>query len=235
MKKVSPELFDELRKTASNIAVGWLIERKDGKKFGFTSSDVGFTYEGVDYEPTNSFSGSAAVSKNNLSVDNMSAIALVSEHITKNDLMGGRWDNALVRLFWIRPDKPEWGTVPIRGGRLGEIKCRGDVFETELRSVMQKLQQPFGKFYTLECRADFGDHECKVKLDVPEWAPNAVYVAKIAGEAGIGDIVKPTVPNGFWYELVDGPSTVASDVEQNQVAADLWQKLVAIRERNGIR
>lgn len=234
MKKVSPLLFDEMRKTASNIAVGWLITRKDGLQLGFTSSDVGFTYEGVEYTPTNTFSGSAAVSKNNLSVDNMSAISLITDRITKNDLMGGRWDNANVKLFWIRPDKPEWGTVPIRGGRLGEITCKGETFETELRSVMQILQQNFGKFYTLECRADFGDHECKVKLDPPAWAPNTVYVAKIGGEAGIGDIVKPTTDNGFWYEMQNGPNAVMSDVESNQVAADVWTKLNEIRIRNGI-
>lgn len=234
MKKVHPLLFDEMRSSTSHVVAGWLLIRKDGTKLGFTSGDEPFDYDGVHFSPTNSFSGSASQSKNNLSVDNMNAVGLVTDQINKKDLLGGTWDNAEVRLFWIRPDKPEWGVVPIRGGRLGEIKCKGNVFETELRSVLQNLQQPFGKFYTLECRAQLGDKECKVNMDPPTWAAGKYQIARIQYEQGVGDVVKPTVDNGFWYECVDAPNSVSSDAEQNTLSTGLQNKLIAVRTANGL-
>jgi uncharacterized phage protein (TIGR02218 family) len=234
MKRFSSNLFDELRTRSSNIVAGWRVERSDGLVLGFTTSDTEFVFEGVTYSPTNPFSASAVQSKNNFSVDNVNTVALVNEQITKGDLLGGKWDNAKVKFFWIRPDKPEWGCIPIRGGKFGTITVKGQTFETELRTVLQTLQQPFGDFYTLECSANLGDAKCKVKLDAPKWAPGQVYVAKIDNEAGIGDIVKPTVDNGFWYICTDAPNTVNSSVTQGQTPAAVYEKLLAIKKANGV-
>jgi uncharacterized phage protein (TIGR02218 family) len=234
MKRLSGQLFDELRTKSSNIVTGWLVERLDGLKLGFTSGDTEFVYEGVTYSPTNPFSPSAVQSSNNFSVDNVNTVALINDQITKGDLLGGKWDNAKVRFFWIRPDKPEWGVVPIRGGRFGTISTKGQTFETELRSVLQTLQQPFGDFYTLECSANLGDAKCKVKIDPPAWASGQVYVAAIDQEAGIGDVVKPTVDNGFWYVAVGAPNTVNSSVGPDDVADDVYAKLLAIKKANGV-
>jgi len=234
MKRLSSNLFDEMRTKSSNIVVGWLVEREDGLTLGFTTGDTEFVYEGVTYSPSNPFSASSVQSKNDFSVDNVNTVALINEQITKGDLLGGKWDNAKVRFFWIRPDKPEWGVCPIRGGRFGNITAKGQTFETELRSVLQTLQQPFGDFYTLECSAQLGDAKCKVKLDPPKWAANQVYVAAIDQEAGIGDIVKPTVDNGFWYVCVDANHTVQSSVGPDDVSAAVYSKLLAIKKANGV-
>lgn len=234
MKRFSSYLADELRSRSSNLVAGWRVERLDGLVLGFTSADTEFVYEGVTYSPTNPFSASAVQSKNNFSVDNVNTVALLNEQITKGDMLGGLWDNAKVRFFWIRPDKPEWGVIPIRGGRFGTVSTKGQTFETELRSVLQTLQQPFGDFYTLECRADLGDKQCKVKLDVPKWKSGDVYVAAIDYEAGIGDIVKPTVDNGFWYVCTNAPTVVSSSVTETQVPSKVYTKLLAIKKANGV-
>lgn len=203
MKRIDPRLFNELRRTSSSIAVGWLLERTDGFTLGFTSSDIEFERDGVVYKPTNAFSGTAAVSKNNLSVDNMSAVALISDEITEKDLKAGLYDNAMVKVFWISPTNPGWGTVPIRGGTFGEVVIRNSQFEVELRAAMQLLQQPFGENYTLECGAHLGDDKCKVQIEgVPKWTPETKYISKADSDAGIGSLVEPPIANGFWYRCV---------------------------------
>ena len=219
MKKISPPLFLELRKTANHLVLGWLMTRRDGQRIGFTSGDLPFTYDGVTYEPTNAFSGMAASSKSNLAVDNSSAVALLTDKITERDLMAGLYDNATVQLFWIDPNHPEWGTVPIRGGRLGEIVVRGNQFETELRSVFQRLQQPFGDVYTLECQTDLGSDRCKVQLDCPVWEPRSRKVAGVGDDAGIGSMVRPTAQNGYWYRCVsaNGAASVVESLSNRAV------------------
>lgn len=204
MKRISNELFDELKKTSAFLAVGFLLTRTDGKTLGFTSSDMTFVYDGITYRPTNAFSGSAAVSKNNFSVDNMNAVSIFTDEISADDLKGGLWDNAQVKVFWIRPDKPEWGIVPIRGGRLGEIKLKQNTFETELRALSQLLQQSQGKVFTLECSATFGDSDCGMPVDPDVWsASSPAYVANSYLKP-YGTVVAPSTPNGFWYECVGG-------------------------------
>lgn len=221
MKKVHPELFNEMKRTSSKIVAGWLLTRRDGVKFGFTSHDQPFTLDGIEYKPTNSFSGSASVSRNNLSVDNMTVLALMGDEITDADLRGGVYENAKVELFWCRPDKPEWGRMDIQGGTIGEIKIKNLDYEAELRSVSQKLQQPFGRVYTTECDTQFGSPRCGVNVDAPVWAPNSTYAATIAGDALIGAIVRPSVYNGFWYECVTAPTPVSTETPFNSLPLGL--------------
>ena len=199
MRKITGPLFTELKSQTSRIAVGWLIVRKDAARYAFTSADQPFTYSGDTYSPTNGFNPSAIVSKADMSVDNMECQVLDNDLITDVDLRAGLWDLAHVNVFWIRPDHPEWGVVPLRGGNLGEITIKDGQWTTQLRSLFQQLQQPFGYFYSLVCMAQLGDARCKVNLTPPVWAALTTHPKGLLTDAGIGTVVKPTTYNGFWY------------------------------------
>jgi hypothetical protein len=199
MRTVPAPLFAVLTSQAARVDTAWLVVRTDGQRFGFTSSDTSFVYNGDTYTPANGFNGSAIVSKADVSVDNMECQVLESTLITESDLKGGKWANAEVQVFWICPDHPEYGIVPLRGGMLGEIVMKEGQFTTQLRSLFQQMQQPFGYFYTLQCGAQLGDPRCGVKLDAPTWQPNTSYRLGLLSDATIGAVVKPTVDNGFWY------------------------------------
>jgi hypothetical protein len=229
MRGIPAPLFNELKSQTARIDTGWLIVRKDGQRFGFTSSDIPFTY-GVDvYTPTNGFNPSAIMSKADFSVDNLECQALDNELITEQDLASGVWDSAVVQVFWICRYHPEWGVVPLRGGILGEIIIKDGQWTTQLRSLFQQLQQPFGYFYTLQCGAQLGDARCKVKLAVPAWQANHTYRLGLLTDAGIGDIVQASAAHqtahpaskNFWYVAqytTRGPSlatgVAASSVSQ---------------------
>lgn len=230
MKKIHPELFNEMKRTSSKIVSGWLLTRTDGVKFGFTSHDQPFTIEGIEYKPTNSFSGSASVSRGNLSVDNMTVLAMISDEITDGDLRGGVYDNAKVELFWCHPDHPEWGRMDIQGGMMGQIRVTQQEYETELRSVSQKLQQPFGRIYTTECDTAFGGSKCGVLLDAPAWAPSTTYAATLDGDAMIGSLVRPSVYNGYWYECVSAGSSTTTATPYASLPSGLRQ---AFERRSG--
>jgi hypothetical protein len=199
MKMISAPLFDELCKTSARIDTGWLVVRQDGERFAFTTSDEGFTYNGDVYTPANGFNASAVVSKADASVDNMETQVLTSDTITELDLRGGVWANATVQVFWLNPDHPEYGIIPLRGGILGEVVVKNGQFTSQLRSLFQQMQQPFGYFYTLQCGAQLGDVRCKVKLAAPVWSPNTVYPLGLLSDAKWGAIVQPTANNDFWY------------------------------------
>lgn len=215
MKNVPFSLFTELKSQSASIDVGWLIVRQDGLRFGFTSSDIPFTYNDDIYSPTNGFNPSAIQSKADFSVDNLECQVLENDLITDSDLRSGLWDLAQVSIFWICRYHPEWGIVLLKTGTLGEIVIKSGVWTTQLRSILEQLQQPFGFYYTLQCMAQLGDDRCRVKLSVPTWVASHPYRHGLLTDASIGDIVQPTSPNGFWYVaqytgydgIISSPST----------------------------
>lgn len=220
MKTINPRLHHELRRDNNHIVIGWLMTLVDGTKYGFTSGDLEFEYDGVTYEPSNAFSGMANVSRANLSVDNTSAVALLTDTFNRFDLQAGKFDNASVRMFWIDPTHPEWGIVPLRGGKLGEIKITDEQFEAELRSPMQRLQQTFGEVYTLDCAAQFGDDRCKVSTICEVWQPVTRYIAKAGADAGVGSYVRPAVDNGWWYQCISAQSKATKLENMNLAKTD---------------
>jgi uncharacterized phage protein (TIGR02218 family) len=166
MKKISRSFFNGLKGSAVKLAKCWLITLDDdaGSAFGFTEHDKTLTIDGVDYVPTNSFSSSAFSQKLDLSVNNISVVALMSEQITEEALHAGVFDRAEVKIFYVQWDQLQRGIMPLLGARFGEITFRNGDFETELRSLAQALQQPQGRTYGLECDTDLGDFRCGVDL-----------------------------------------------------------------------
>lgn len=165
MKKINPAFFTALRQSATDLAKCWRIERSDGVVMGFTEHDKALVIDGETYSPTNAFSSSAFSQKGDLSVSNISVVALISADITEDDLHAGKFDNADVRIFFAIWSHPEYGTMPLMGARFGEVKFMEGQFEVELRSRAQALQQPIGRVYGLECDALLGDSRCKRALD----------------------------------------------------------------------
>lgn len=209
MKNVTTDLQKSLKKRANRTVVAWTVTRTDGVKYAFTSGDQPFVYDGMTFEPTNGFSQTAAASKNNLSVDNISALAMLTPQITEKEIKNGKLDNAFVRIFWIDPFHPEYGIVPLRGGRVGEVKIVNQQFETEMRAVSQALQQPFGRVYTLECTYTLGDSLCGVNLTPAAWSAALAVGAVQARDAKVGTVIKPTVYNGMWFKAQNAGTTGA--------------------------
>ena len=134
MKNIPPLLFSEMRSSTPRIATAWLILRTDGPRFGFTTSDTEFNYNGDAYYSTG-FSPSAVVSKADASVDNLEVRVLMSSTITEQDLRAGVWNNAAVQVFWICPFYPEWGICPLRVGTFGEVVVKSGQFTVSGQST----------------------------------------------------------------------------------------------------
>jgi uncharacterized phage protein (TIGR02218 family) len=83
------------------------------------------------------------------------------------------------------------GSLRMRRGWFGEvILTQSGAFRTELRGMTQALQQRIGEVYSPKCRADLGDHRCKVDLElwtrggtVTSATDRAVFFAMVDGAA----------------------------------------------------
>lgn len=142
----------------------WKVTRTDGEIQGFTEHDMDLTFASVTYKAATGFTASQIESSLGLSVDNLNAEgALDDETINEDDLASGRYDDAVVELYWVNFEDVSQ-RILLSKGNIGRVE-RGELaFTAELRSQTQRLQQRTGRSYQRTCDAILGDGRCKVSL-----------------------------------------------------------------------
>ncbi len=230
MKDLLPGMKTALRRSLFHHAICWRVERTDGTILTFTShdrplpiDDEGSPNTTRTYQPNNAFSTSALENKVNLSVSNINTFSLTSDDITERDLIGGRYDKAVVEFFAV-----DWltlanGKIPLLKGFIGEVELGDLGFSAELRDISQVIQQQLLKVLSLECRADLFDTQCKVQQTPPLWAAALVIDARIPKDAqspldtssptAAANTVRPTVENGFYFEALGGVGSGGSPIQ----------------------
>jgi hypothetical protein len=156
---------------AATLAQLWKIIRTDGEIFGFTDHDCDIVYGGVTFQAAKGHLPSAIANAGNLAVDNLDvATMLDADLITEADIMAGVWDNAVVDLYQIDYEHPEYGVMILAAGwKVGNFSVKDHEFAVEIRSKTQALQQVIIELTSPECRASLGDARCKIALQPALW------------------------------------------------------------------
>ncbi|MBV8565243.1 MAG: DUF2163 domain-containing protein [Methylobacteriaceae bacterium] len=164
MKILSPPLAAHLASGVTTMAYCWQVTRGDGVVLGFTEHDQDIVYNGVTFEAATGFTSSRIQQSLGLAVDNLEAQgALSSLSITETDLLAGRYDDAVIELFWVNWADPSMG-VTIAKGNLGEVKRQGLAFTAELRSLSHRMNQKIGYTFQRTCSAKLGDARCTINV-----------------------------------------------------------------------
>lgn len=149
----------------TSLAFCWRIERGDGAGVGLTSHDRAIVRGGEQYLPAPGVTP-AAITRS-LGLDPHSgevAGALSAGALTDSDLGLGRWDRARVNLSAVDWTLPDGETVTLLAGELGEVSIDGESFAAELTGAASRLAAPACPATSPECRAQFGDKQCRVDL-----------------------------------------------------------------------
>ncbi len=164
MKSLPAALQAHLASGATTMAYCWRVTRRDGTVLGFTEHDRDLAYAGTTFAAATGFTASQIEQGLGLAVDNMDAAgALSSAALTDADILAGRYDDAVVDLFWVNWAETTMG-LQIASGNLGEVKRQGLAFSAEFRSIANRLNQKIGQTYERTCSAALGDGRCKIDL-----------------------------------------------------------------------
>lgn len=190
MKSTSSALAAHLAGPVTTLATCWRIVRLDGQAFLFTDHDRDLVFEGEVYKASSGYSRTAIANDAGMGVDNLDVEGVFDhEAITEEELRAGLFDQAEVRIFLVNWADPSMGSLRMRRGWFGEVALSEQgVFKTELRGMTQALSQRIGELYSPECRADLGDHRCKVPVQPPVIARETAY--------GLGDHVRVVTGSG---------------------------------------
>lgn len=157
-------LREHLSSGLTTVCRCWEIIRKDGVRLGFTDHDDDLEFGGLVFQASSGLTASALVQGAGLAVDNTEAFgALDSELLREEDIAKGRFDGAEVvvsQVNWAMLDERE---VLFRG-TVGEISRQDGSFRVELRSLVDRLNQPKGRVFQKPCSAVLGDKRCQVDL-----------------------------------------------------------------------
>jgi uncharacterized phage protein (TIGR02218 family) len=165
----------------TTVALCWRLERADGAGIALTSHDSELLSEGVTYQPTPGIVP-ASVTRS-LGLDPHSgevAGSLDAESLDENDLALGRWDGAKVRLSAVDWSDTAADAVELMAGELGTVTIDGEAFSVDLQGAAARLDEPVCPATSAECRAHFGDKQCRIDLAGRTVA--AVVTASNAGE-----------------------------------------------------
>jgi uncharacterized phage protein (TIGR02218 family) len=149
----------------TSVAMCWRIERLDGAGLGLTSHDEAVTSEGVDSLPSPGMMPASI--KRQLGLEPHSgevAGALSADTLSDNDLAVGRWDGAQVRLTAIDWRNSDADAAQLLAGELGNVAINDVGFTADLQGAAVKLDRSVCPATTAECRAAFGDKQCRVDL-----------------------------------------------------------------------
>lgn len=103
MKTLDPTFQNTIAQPTATITWCWLIERVDGVKLGFTSFDLAFKIDGIEYEPVSGFAPSADSTQEGFKQSdsqNLQGI-LTSDQISDVDLASGAYQHAKLTCFHV--------------------------------------------------------------------------------------------------------------------------------------
>lgn len=185
-----------------------LVTRLDGVTIGFTSADLDLDLtarDGVVYE-SSSFTTSSIKAQEAKQVSEFDATGILdSARITEDDLIAGRYNGAKVRVFLQNWADLTEDPIILPGRELGQIVRRDIGFTAEVRGLSQALQSIIGSLTAQTCRANLGDTGtgpaggCAFKIDPPAWAASHSYTQRPAHDERWGDVVKPSIENGWHF------------------------------------
>lgn len=142
------------------------VESKLGVVRGVNMTSRSFDYLGETYSAREGVNPAAIESSADGAVQNTEVAAFLSEDFaTEEEIVGGVWDNAFVSLFEVNYRDLSMGHMSLMTGWTGQISTTRTMFDAELRSLAQALQQPIGDLYQPMCRARLGDAMCKVDVE----------------------------------------------------------------------
>ncbi len=119
---------------------------------------------------------------------------------SRSDIINGLFDRSRIYIFSTNYNRPIEDEEPIMSGFWGEVTLIDGRFIAKFSSLIDTLSLTTGRVYQASCDAQLGSFRCGVPLStVSAWQASASYTASPVTDKRVGSIVKPTVPNSFYY------------------------------------
>lgn len=163
----------------TSIAWCWRLERRDGAGLALTSHDQALDRDGVSHAAGSGLTPAAITRTLGLEPGSSEVSgSLKTGALTEADLTAGRWNGARMQLTAVNWMDPAAAPITLLAGEIATVASSDGDFSAELMGAAARLEAPVCPATSAECRAQFGDKQCRVDL-----AGRSVRAAIIAVDA----------------------------------------------------
>src|SRR5260221_1151308 len=165
----------------TSMALCWRLERADGAGIALTSHDEPIFTSDATFDPSPGMVPAAVTRSLGLDPDTGElAGALSSDALEERDLALGRWDGSTMELSALDWSDPGTEPIGLMAGQVGTVSIDGESFTTDLRGAAARLDDPVCPATSAECRAIFGDKQCRVDLAGRTVAATVITSSRVA-------------------------------------------------------
>jgi uncharacterized phage protein (TIGR02218 family) len=141
-----------------------LLELRDGTSIGITNHPVDLDYDygdgSVTYRADTGILPSDVAMACGLESSNYEVAGPLGDLVTKDAVLGGRFDRARAYLFQVNWKNLAQGAIKFPAGNVSEARVEGGKFVFEIRTDTDRYNQVVGRVLANNCDADFGDARC---------------------------------------------------------------------------
>jgi uncharacterized phage protein (TIGR02218 family) len=139
-----------------------LLVLRDGTSIGVTNHNKNLDFDiigegSVTYQSGTGILTSDVSLQSGLDADNYEVTGPIAELVTKEAVLGGRFNRARAYLFQVNWKDPTQGAIKLLAGNVSEARLEGGRFIFEVRSAFDRYNQVVGRLITNQCDADFAD------------------------------------------------------------------------------
>jgi uncharacterized phage protein (TIGR02218 family) len=142
------------------------LDLKDGTILGFTDHDKSLDFDLSDGDGAVTYRADLGMKISNISLScgldsgNCEITAPISDVITLDGILGGRFSYAEARIFEVIWNSLSAGPRKFMLGNTTEWRIEGGKAIAEIRDLFDKYNQTVGRIIENQCDADFGDTRC---------------------------------------------------------------------------
>jgi uncharacterized phage protein (TIGR02218 family) len=149
----------------TSMALCWRLERTDGAGIALAGHDQALVHDGISFEPAPGMMPASITRSLGLEADTGEVTgALSSEALDAEDLELGRWNGARAQLEAVDWNDAGGPAIALLGGEIGTVAVDGNGFTADLHGAAARLAEAVCPATSAECRASFGDKNCRVDL-----------------------------------------------------------------------
>ncbi|URA06877.1 putative tail protein [Xanthomonas phage Langgrundblatt2] len=217
MAKLIPvSLQDAYGKRGTSTCFIIKVVTRENVVYGFTTADFVVRFDDglgvVAYKPDEELRPQNIQSSADMTVDNTKLIGWFSQTVEQK-ILSGAFDAAEITIYRVAYLRLSGGYEIVGYGTVGEIEYSSDAKDkrkVEFRSLTQQLVINANQFYSLTCRAEFGDDKCGMPF---VWFDGTVETLPNQNDYLVFKVNGITQPDGYFelgvIRIVDGPNAGA--------------------------
>lgn len=140
------------------------LDLRDGTTLAFTDHDETLSFNlgdgSADYEPDTGILPSDLALSTGFAANDMEVSGPIGAVVTRTAVLGGRYDDAVVRFFQVNWSDLTQGAIKLVKGRVVLAEVQGGKFKFTVHSEVTKFAQQVGRVISGYCDATFGDGRC---------------------------------------------------------------------------